>query len=169
MAHSSILTGVFSAGLSAERLPNTNGSHPSPDSRKKQVSGFNACQMSWTSSFSFKGWREPSNGPIWRFWTLATSYLQILRSLITICWSASLTLTKRSWFCSSPVWHPNPTCETTLPKSSAQFHFVVKIYLGLLAAEHQCRVAAFDFAWWQSQFSDVFGCPGLMLSRACHV
>jgi len=27
--------------------------------------------------------------------------------------------------------------------------------LGLLAAEHEFRVAAaFDFAWWQSQFSD---------------
>ena len=42
----------------------------------------------------------------------------------------------------------------------------MKIYLGLLAAEHECRVAAalapFDFAWWQSQFSDES--PGLMLS-----
>ena len=136
---------------------------PSPDSQKTGF-WFQCLSDELDKLFSFKDGES-----LWSYLNILT--LATCRSwlLSAICLSASLTLTKRSWFCSSPVWHPNPTCETTLPKSSAQFHFVVKIYLGLLAAEHQCRVAAFDFAWWQSQFSDVFGCPGLMLSRACHV
>ena len=97
---------------------------------------------------------ERAFGPIRTFWTLATSYLQILTFHYNLVISQSY-IDQEKLILFKPGLRSESNLRNRVAQELGSIRNVVKIYLGLLAAEHECRfAAAFDFAWWQSQFSD---------------
>lgn len=166
MAHSSIFAQRFLRRAECWEASKYQRVNPSPDSQKKNRF-LVSTPVRWVGQAPFLSKDGESRQMVlsedFGRWLLATCRSWLL---ITICLSASLTWTKRSWFCSSPVLRSESNLRNRVAQELGSIRNVVKIYLGLLAAEHECRVAAalapFDFAWWQSQFSDES--PGLMLS-----
>ena len=84
-------------------------------------------------------------------------YLQILTSHYNLLVSESY-IDKEKLIFFKPGLRTESNLRTHVAQELGSIRNVVKIYLGLVAAEHQCGVAAalapFDFSWWQSQFSD---------------
>ena len=95
---------------------------------------------------------------IWSYLNiLDAGYLQILTSHYNLLISKSY-IDQEKLILFKPGLRSESNLRNRVAQEFRSIRNVVKIYLGLLAAEHQCRVAAalapFDFAWRQWQFSD---------------
>lgn len=99
----------------------------------------------------FQGWRAfgPEN--------FEAGYLQILTSHYNLPISESY-IDQEKLILFKPGLRSESNLRNHVAQELGSIRNVMKIYLGFSAAEHQCGVAAalapFDFAWWQSQFSD---------------